>query len=177
MRPTRTGTTYVVALFEDPVVASQASRELLDIGFPRDTLSVMSAMPYPEGAFPLDHGRSRVPFFSIAGALGGLMVGLLFAVGTALDYPLVTGGMPVVSLPTVAVILYEFTMLGTVVMTLLGLLFFARLLRRTPPSYAPQINDGMVGVGVRCGTPERASVAERMLNAAGAREVIRRGAH
>jgi hypothetical protein len=173
---TRTGTTHVMGLFADPTAAGQATRTLANRGFAPGSTTVISAMPYPEEAFALDHRRSRVPFFTVLGALGGISLGALIGIGTVLDYPLVTGGMPIIAWPTLGVILYEFTMLGAMVMTFAGLLALARLPRRTPVHYDARISDGLIGVAVRCPTPERASAAEQILSAAGAQEGTRPGA-
>ena len=52
----------------------------------------------------------------------GLAGGLSLATITALNYPLIKGGMPIVAPWTVGLIAYETTMLGAVLATLVGLL-------------------------------------------------------
>ncbi len=165
---------HVVGLFHDPGQAGQATYQLVDKGFPGRTISVMSSVPYPEGAFATGHIASPVPVFSAVGGIGGILLGLLFAAGTALLYPLPTGGKPVVALPTVGVITYEFTMLSAILLTVLGFLLLTRLPRRRSRFYDWRINDGEVAVVVPCRSEQRASVAEQTLTAAGAFDVSRR---
>lgn len=164
----------VVGLFRNPSAAGQATYELVERGFPGESLAVMSSIPYPEGAFATGHRRSPVMFFSAVGAVAGVTLGLLFAAGTALLYPLPTGGKPVLAWPSIGVIVYEFTMLSAILLTVLGFLLLARLPRRRPEGYDRRVGDGYIAVAVPCRSEQRAAIAEQTLSAAGAEEVTRR---
>jgi hypothetical protein len=94
--------------------------------------------------------------------------------GTALLYPLVTGGKPIVAWPTVGVISYEITMLSAILLTVLAFFFFARLPRRSPSFYDPRVSEGGVMVAVPCRNEHRVAVAEEVLREAGADEVSRK---
>ncbi len=61
--------------------------------------------------------RSRVPLMAVlGGALGGVAAYLLVAL-TARAYPLVTGGMPIVPLMSTAIIVFEGTAMGCILLT------------------------------------------------------------
>ena len=69
---------------------------------------------------------------------------------TALNYPLVKGGMPIVAPWTVGLIAYETTMLGAVLATLVGLLVECRLPNFKNLPYDPSVVDGGVVLAVSC---------------------------
>ncbi|MCL5107484.1 MAG: DUF3341 domain-containing protein [Chloroflexi bacterium] len=174
MSASRSSVTNIVGVFGNVEAASQATYQLAHSGFSRDNMTVMTAEPYPLGAFATRTKKSFIHYLSLLGGAGGLLTGLAFAAGTALLYPLPTGGKPIVAWPTVGVITYEFTMLGIIIFTTLAFLFFARLPRRQPGLYVPSVTAGKIAVVVPCRGEERAVVAERMLQVSGAEEVYRR---
>ncbi|MHB1130920.1 MAG: quinol:electron acceptor oxidoreductase subunit ActD [Chloroflexota bacterium] len=163
----------IIGLFTTAEEAGEATRDLAKGGFSSENVEVMSGVPLPHGAFASRVGRSRIPYFSLFGAAAGLVGGLALAVGTALLYPLPTGGKPIVAWPTVGVILYEVTMLGIMLMTALAFMLLARLPRRQPSNYAANVSDGEVSVAVRTRSENVAAQAERILQGAGAHEVLR----
>ena len=174
MSTSSSSATNVVGVFGSVDAAGRATYQLANGGFSRDAMTVMTAEPYPHGAFGTRTRKSYIHYVSLVGAVVGLLTGLAFAAGTALLYPLPTGGKPVVAWPTVGVITYEFTMLGIIIFTTLAFLFFARLPHRQPGLYVPSITAGKIAVVVPCRGEERAAVAEGMLHASGAEEVYRR---
>ena len=96
--------------------------------------------------------------------------GFSLATLTALNYPLVKGGMPIVAPWTVGLITYETTMLGAVLATLVGLLVELGLPNFKNLPYDPSVVDGGIVLAVACPESSRASV-ERSLSAAGATKV------
>lgn len=163
----------VVGIFERPADAGRATHQLAARGFPDDSLTVMSSIPYPDEAFAGGHRRTPLPYISLAGAIAGLLLGVLLAAGTALAYPLATGGKPILWPPSIGVITYETTMLGAIVMTLVGFLVLNRFPRRKPGIYDWRVGDGSIAVVVPCQTEERAAVAEAALASAGAQDITR----
>ncbi len=95
---------------------------------------------------------------------------ILVTAGTQISYPLVTGGKPILAVPAMAVITYEGTMLGAIIMTIIGVLFESRLPRPIMGLYDTRITEGYVGVLVSC-PPERAARAQQILRTAGAEDV------
>ncbi len=81
-----------------------------------------------------------------------------------------TGGKPLLSIPPMTIIMYENTMLGAIIATVLGVLFESRLPKRSLGLYDERITEGYIGIVVD--SPEdKASEAERLMKAAGAAEV------
>jgi hypothetical protein len=95
--------------FVEPGEAAQAIRALRAAGFAR--VRARMPAPYPEVVAALERPRSRLGVVSLSGAVLGLLLGVGLTVGTALDWPLVVGGKPVVSVPPFVVISFELTIL------------------------------------------------------------------
>ncbi len=164
--------TKLMGLFQEPEQVAAAMTQLKDDGFPTEDLDVYSGSPFPEGSFGEHEPETRLFMFPLVGALVGFAIGLLWTAGTQISYPLVTGGKPLLSIPPMTVIMYENTMLGAIIFTVLGVLFESRLPRRKLGLYDERITEGHIGVIVAC-PEERASRAESLLMGAGAEEIKR----
>ena len=161
----------LLGVFEAPEQAAEAVEQLRAAGFGGDAVEVLSASPYPEGAFGEEPPKHRLYLFALAGALAGFGVGLLVTIGTQLSYPLVTGGKPILSIPPMINVLFEGTMLGAIVLTVAGVLFESRLPSWRGAPYDPRISEGCLGVLVAEGAGPRLA-AERALRRAGAVDVL-----
>jgi hypothetical protein len=160
----------LLGLFQDPEQAASAMTELKGNGFPVEDLDVYSGCPFPEGSFGEQEPTHRLYMFPLVGAMIGFAIGILWTAGTQISYPLVTGGKPLLSIPPMTIIMYENTMLGAIIFTVLGVLFESRLPKRDLGLYDERITEGYVGILVNC--PEaRVREAETLLTSAGAEEV------
>lgn len=162
--------TQLLGLFQDPEQVVVAMDELKNNEFPGEDLDIYSGTPYPEGAFGEVDPPHRLFMFPLVGAMIGFAIGLLWTAGTQISYPLVTGGKPLLSIPPMTIIMYENTMLGAIIFTVLGVLFESRLPKRDLGLYDDRITEGYIGVHVEC-PEERADQAESVLSAAGAEEI------
>ncbi|MEE8519198.1 MAG: DUF3341 domain-containing protein [Dehalococcoidia bacterium] len=160
----------LLGLFEDPQNVADTMDQLKKDGFPPQDLDIYSGSPYPEGAFGEYDPPHRLFMFPLVGAMIGFSIGLLWTAGTQISYPLVTGGKPLLSIPPMTIIMYENTMLGAIIFTVLGVLFESRLPKRSLGLYDERITEGYVGLIVDC-PEERVADAERVLKAGGAEEV------
>ena len=164
--------TKLMGLFQEPEQVASAMTQLKDDGFPAEDLDVYSGSPFPEGSFGEHEPETRLYMFPLVGALVGFAIGLLWTAGTQISYPLVTGGKPLLSIPPMTIIMYENTMLGAIIFTVLGVLFESRLPRRKLGLYDERITEGYIGVIVDC-PEDRAAQAESLLTGAGAEEIKR----
>jgi hypothetical protein len=147
-----------------------AIQRLLQEGISWESMEVMSSQPIHGEPFLPDGQPTKLRMWALSGAAIGLLGGLSLATITALNYPLIKGGMPIVSPWTVALITYETTMLGAVLATLVGLLVELGLPNFKPLPYDPSVADGGIVLAVSCGNGARASV-EQAVSAAGATKV------
>jgi len=164
----------LLGLFQEPEQVADAMNQLKDNGFPVEDLDIYSGSPFPEGSFGEHEPETRLYMFPLVGALIGFTLGLLWTAGTQISYPLVTGGKPLLSIPPMTIIMYENTMLGAIIFTVLGVLFESRLPRRSLGLYDERITEGYIGVIVDC-PDERAGQAESLLKGAGAEEIKQEG--
>jgi len=137
----------VLAAFDylDSIV--DAIHELRKAGYK----SLCAYMPYPDHHIEeaLGHGPSPVRVWTLVGGLTGAATGFAFTTWSAMDWPLVTGGMPIVSIPTSVVIAFELTILFGALSTLIGLFILSRLPYVKPMIvYDPEFMAGRFGLYV-----------------------------
>ena len=132
---------------------------------------VYSPVPRPELADALAKKESPVRLFTLFGALGGTAFGFFYAIATSLDWPLVTGGKPIVSWPPFIVIGFETTILIGSLVTVAAMFLFAGLPKLgRAPGYDPRFSDDKIGV-VAFGGPAQVAEAREIFGRAGAEEV------
>ena len=118
----------VEAVFEQVADLRAVVEGALESGVTASQVEVRSPAPLEEGELPLPKPKSRVLLFALAGAVLGGLTAFGLAAGTALAYPLPTGGMSIVAGPPVGVVTYEGTALGLILMTVLRVLWEGGLL-------------------------------------------------
>jgi Alternative complex III, ActD subunit len=143
----------------------------LDLGFDAKRIVVVSGEPYEGYEFADEHASSRMfPAAALGGLTGGVL-GYLLTSLTQKSYPLPTGSMPIVPPWTNSIIIYELTMLGAILTTLVYLFVSARLPNRKVHLTDPEIWTGKILVGVT--DPPEASTLEleKRLSEAGVLEI------
>ena len=114
---------------------------------------------------------SPVRLFTLIGGTLGCALGVGLPVYTMVDWPLIVGGKPLISIPPLVVIAFELTMLFAGLSTFIGFLLLAGLPRiRRPSSYDERFTDDRFGVLVTC-TREHLDAVRGHLEQAGAAEV------
>lgn len=161
----------ISALFEPGTDVTAVIHRLEGAGIARDDIAVCSPLPLER----IDTG-DRFPMLpyviAIAAGIIGITIGLFFAGGTALLYPLETGGKPIVAPPVVGIISYETMMLLAILAT------FATMLVRVIGDQGvrgrrdARIDDGKIGLVVRLSS-DRASepMVIELLEEAGASDM------
>jgi hypothetical protein len=160
----------VIGVFEDANLAANATQQMLDSGISGEEFDVLSSSPFPHGVFGESERHHNLYVFPLVGAACGFITGLLITAGTQISWPLVTGGKPILSIPPMLVIMYEGTMLGAIIFTVLGVLFESRLPSAGPRVYDPRITSGYIGVIVH-GDEDKVRSAGRIMSGAGAEDV------
>jgi len=159
--------TAIYGLFDGPDAAQRAYTGLKRAGIaPRD-ITVVSGEPFE--AFEFSHRDHSLVLFRLAllGGIIGFVSAVALVVGTERAWPLVTGGMPIVPWYPNLVIVFEMTMLGAIVTTVISLLVTAKLPRFGKSLYDPAVSDGKILVGVVGG----ADAVRDTLSASGASAV------
>ena len=150
----------VLASFEYLDSTVDAIHELKKAGFKELT----AFAPYPEHRIEeaLGYKESPVRVWTLVGALTGTATGFALAIWTSMDWPLVTGGKPILSVPAYVVIAFELTIRFGALSTIIGLFWNARLPKvKRPVAYRPEFSAGHFGLYVAPG--ERISEAKKIL--------------
>lgn len=120
----------ILALFDAVDAVGQSVEVLRGAGFKR--ITAFAPFPSHELEHALHAPESPVRIYTLVGGLTGTASGFALAVWTSLDWPLVTGGKPIISLPAFVVIAFELTILFGALSTIAGLFINARLSKVRP---------------------------------------------
>ena len=163
----------LLGLYNEPDDAADAVSRLRGAGFGGTDIEVISATPYPEGAFGEHVKKNKLFRFSLFGAFIGFITAFLFVFATQTAFPLVTGGKPILAIPASMIIMYEFTLLVAMIFTVIGVIFESRLPRPggAGPLYDARITLGYIGLLVTV-DESRIGNAQQALQSGGAEEVI-----
>ncbi len=159
----------VLAVFDDSDAVVDAIRALRQSG--KKKFTVITPVPNNAIAEELDAAPSPVRLFTFVGAVIGGALGFLLCAWTALDWPLVTNGKEILSIPPFMVITFECTVLIGGLTNLVAMLFFSGLPQGPPnEGFDPRFTEDRYGIWVACGRDEADRVAGT-LRGAGAEEV------
>jgi hypothetical protein len=168
--------TGIYALYSDPESAQRAVNALQasarELGITAKDIRVLSSEPFEEQEFSVRESRTAMPWIAALGGLIGGLAGYTLTAITQHAYLLPTGGMPVSPMWTNGIIIYELTMLGAILATVITLVGSARLPNVRTHLYDPAISDGKILVGVVNPPKDAREGTEARLKQAGAGEVI-----
>jgi ActD protein len=147
----------VYGLYPDGRAAQQAVNRLRAAGLSDAEITVLSPQPMEDYEF----GRRDKATWMWWIACGGGLVGMATAFGltwvTEMSWPINVGGLPIFAWWPNMIILFELTMLGAIVATVVTLVVTARL-GRGGGLYDPAVSDGKILVGVE--HPAEAAIPE-----------------
>ena len=131
--------TAVYALYTTGDAAQRAVNSLRAAGYADRDITIISAAPMEEYEF--SHiGRESFQWYI---ACGGGLLGLLFSTWLTTfaesDWPIVVGNMPIVAWYPNLIVIFEMTMLGAILSTVITLIITAGLGRRMPTLYDPEV--------------------------------------
>lgn len=154
----------VLAVFREVGGLLDAVADLKASGF--SDLETYSPVPVPAIEKALGRRPSPVRVFTLVGGLTGLTAGWVLTIGSALHYPLIVGGKPIVSLPPFLIVAYILTILFGALATIGGMLIFSRLPSpRRDPGYDPRFSGEHYGLAVSC-SPEQIERVREILGQA-----------
>ena len=159
--------TAVYALYDDPNVAQRAVDGLRAAGATDADIVVMSSEPFEEYEFSHRDSATWLHWIAGLGGLTGLITATWLTQYTQLAWPLPTSGMPIVAPWPNLIVMFELTMLGAILATVVTLLITAKLPSRLPPLYDPEVSNGYILVGVQQPSAELAPTLTAALERAG----------
>jgi hypothetical protein len=136
--------------------------------------TVYSPIPRHEIEDALGQAVSPVRMFTLVGGISGCAIGAWLTLWMSADWPIVTGGKPVGSIPPYVVIMFEMTILFGALSTILGILLNALFAARRAGTiqYDPRFTNDRFGSFVPT-AGDKAARIESLLRDAGAEEVRR----
>ena len=123
--------------------------------------------PYPEHHIEhaLGYGQSPVRVWTLVGALTGTSTAFAFTSWTSVEWPLVVGGKPIISIPAFIPIVFEMSVLFGALATVIGLFILSKLPNVKPAVvYDPEFTAGRYGVYVEADA-SRLEEARAIINA------------
>lgn len=162
---------YLLSVFDEPTKAAAAASAIRSDRL--GDVTTYAPAPNHEIDAALGPGVSPVRIFTLLGGILGCVLGFALPIYTALEWPLITGGKPIVAIPPFVVIAFELTILLAALGAIGGFLVLSGLpLLGAGPPYDPRFSEDRWGVLVTCGA-DQADAARARLTEAGAEEVRR----
>jgi len=159
----------VLGIFREVDATASAIEKLRKEGL--EDITVFSPVPRHELEHALDRPESPVRMFTLVGGLTGAASGFALAIWTSLDWPLVTAGKPIISVPAFVVIAFELMVLFGALSTVLGLLINARLPHlRKRVVYDPSFSAGNFGI-FAAPAPDRMGAVRTIMEESGAVQI------
>ncbi|MFV2006514.1 MAG: DUF3341 domain-containing protein [Longimicrobiales bacterium] len=127
--------------------------------------AITAYSPYPEHLIEeaLGYDQSPVRVFTLVGGMTGAATGFALASFTSLDWPIITGGKPILSMPAYVIIAFETAVLFGALFTVIGMFINSRLPYVKPMIvYDPEFSAGRFGLYVTA-PEERIGEARRIL--------------
>ena len=138
----------ILASFDYLDSTVDAIGELRRAGF-KDGMKAYAPFPEHHIEHAMGYDQSPVRVWTLVGALTGTATGFAFTSWTSMDWPLITGGKPVLSIPAYVVIAFELTVLFGALSTVLGLFINSKLPGFKPSVvYDPEFSSGRFGIFV-----------------------------
>ena len=136
--------------------AQRAVDRLRTAGVPDAAITVLTSEPREDCEFSHMHARTKMWWIACGGGLTGFLVALGLLVYAETSWPIVVGDLPIVAWWPNLIILFELTMLGSILATVITLVVGALVSDRKATLYDPAVTEGQILVGVE--DPSSASV-------------------
>lgn len=147
-------TNGILASFDYVDSTVDAIEELRRAGFGKENMQAYAPFPEHHIEHAMGYGQSPVRVWTLVGALTGTATGFAFTSWTSMDWPLITGGKPILSIPAYVVIAFELTVLFGALSTVLGLFINSKLPGFKPAVvYDPEFSSGRFGIYVEASGP------------------------
>jgi len=161
----------IYGLYSDPDSAQRAVDDLRRAGVADRSITVVTSQPYEEYEFSHRYKQTWIFWIAAGGGALGLTTGLTLAYVTEALWPIVTGGMPIIAWWPNIIILFELTMLGSILATVVSLFVTTGLPTIASRVYDTEVSRGKILVAVE--EPKDENLVERTLQSTPVDEIKR----
>lgn len=102
-------------------------KELIDGGVSKKDIEILAPHPVHHAEELLSLRPSGVRMFALIGGLTGAATGYLFPSFTVWDWPLISGGKPMIAIPPFTIISFELMVLFGALSSFLGFIILSRM--------------------------------------------------
>jgi hypothetical protein len=155
----------IYGLYGDGQSAQQAVNRLRAVGVTDREIVVISAQPMEEFEFGHMDNKTRIWWIACLGGLIGMASAFGLAWLTEMSWPINVGGLPIFAWWPNLIIIFELTMLGAILATVISLVVTAGL-GRGGGLYDPEVTDGSILVGVENPAADRVADLQKALESA-----------
>jgi hypothetical protein len=138
----------VYGLYRHGHTAQRAVDRLRAEGLGDEAITVLTSEPREDCAFSQMHKPTKMWWIACGGGLTGLAAATGFLTYAERSWPINVGGLPIVAWWPNLIIMFELTLLGVILATVLTLVVGALLADRKATLYDPAVTDGWILVGV-----------------------------
>lgn len=151
------------ALYASGDEAQRAVDGLRAAGYGDQDITVITGAPMEDFEFSHIGRQSYIWYIASGGGLVGLLFSTWLTAFSERDWPIVVGNMPIVAWYPNLIVVFELTMLGAIVSTVIALIVSAGLGRRMPTLYDPEVTNGKILVGIESPRDGNLADVERAL--------------
>lgn len=138
----------VYALYPDGHSAQRAVDHLRAAGVTNDEITVISTAPMEDFEFSHIGAKNRMWHIASIGGVIGFLFSTWLTQYTSRDWPINVGNMAIVPWYAYLIPVFEMTMLGAIIATVVTLIVTSGLGRRRPALYDPEVSNGKILVGL-----------------------------
>lgn len=149
-------------LYADGHAAQQAVNRLRAAGLADRQITILSAQPMEDFEFGHIDKKNWLWWIACAGGLLGMAAAFGLTWLTEMSWPINVGGLPIYAWWPNVIIIFEMTMLGTILATVIGL-FISAGLGRGGGLYDPEVSEGSILVGVENPAADKVDVLTQAL--------------
>jgi mono/diheme cytochrome c family protein len=137
----------MLGLYPDPETSADAVEQLHKIDVPDANITILSGIPYKSEMFGRPAPRHWIGRAALTGAVIGLIAALGLTIGIYALYTLNVGNQPrLFPVPPTLIVVFEVTMLLTILVTFLGFLIANSFPMLRAKTYDLHITQGYIGV-------------------------------
>ena len=156
----------VYGLYATGQAAQQAVNRLRQAGVADRDITIHSAQPMEDFEFGHIDKKTWIWWIACGGGLLGMASAFGLAWLTEMSWPINVGGLPTFAWWPNLIIIFELTMLGAILATVITLVVTAGLGRGKGKLYDPEVTDGSILVGVENPAADRVGELQKALESA-----------